>query len=454
MRFYDPIYGAISVREPFCTVVESGFFRRLQYLRQMGLCFLAFPGGNHTRFEHSLGAFYLAKKLGGEIATDGAISKYDLERFRVLVAISALCHDLGHGPFSHMMENVLTEMGASLSHEEFGAAIIRNLMVDELSPFTQFGVSTDDICNTITKSSTQDPIVRCAQVVVSSILDVDRLDYLRRDAHYTGADFPKETLLRTIGHAWRLNYDDGRPSIDLTFNGCQLAEDILYTRRNHYSRVVFSERHMAATAMFNKALSMAAKSSSILGNAIQDLVGLRLDWRECKKADKNFLTAQLVYQMTDFEALRALDDCGESVSYLCNRLRLGKLHEAFVGLRWPDIHHRFRKAILDIDRGIGLFAMCRNIEQCMANHISASPDHIAVHIPSPPRPAKLDISVEGGHLLEDITSISHFIERDYYNQYRITVFADPSLSGFQREAAANFTKQLMLEGCLSKIGTY
>ena len=138
MEFYEPLYGRIPVPPEYEGIIDSKYFRRLQYLRQLGLCYLSFPGGNHTRFEHSLGAFHLAGIVAERIMRSGVGSIDDRVRLGHIIRLACLCHDIGHGPMSHMSENVLLGLGAKLSHEEVGASIVSDGLEGALSPFDRF----------------------------------------------------------------------------------------------------------------------------------------------------------------------------------------------------------------------------------------------------------------------------------------------------------------------------
>ena len=103
---YDPIHGYITFNSLELNIIDSSIFKRLQNIKQLGTCHYVFPGANHTRFSHSLGTCYLAGKLLESIhqrQPDIGITAREIQ----LVKIAGLCHDLGHGPFSHTFDNVV-----------------------------------------------------------------------------------------------------------------------------------------------------------------------------------------------------------------------------------------------------------------------------------------------------------------------------------------------------------
>lgn len=176
--FRDPLYGYISVEyEIIIDIINSKEFQRLRRIRQLSGVSMVFHTAEHSRFAHSLGTYFMAHKVTKE--ADG-ISDNMSEYQKVLFMITALIHDLGHGPYSHAFETVL-----SVNHEEMTARIIE-------SPITEInkvlstvpGLSTD--VTGIIRHNGKYPLI---ESLVSSQIDVDRMDYLGRDAYFTGATY-------------------------------------------------------------------------------------------------------------------------------------------------------------------------------------------------------------------------------------------------------------------------
>ena len=166
----DPIYGFITIPSALIfDLIEHPYFQRLRRISQMGMSYLVYPGAHHTRFHHALGAMFLMQKAVQVLKSKGvAISEQEKEA--LLVAI--LLHDIGHGPFSHAMEHSIVE---NISHEE-----ISLLFMEELN--TIFNGSLT-LAITIFKNQYHRKFLH---QLISSQLDMDRLDYLRRDSFYTG----------------------------------------------------------------------------------------------------------------------------------------------------------------------------------------------------------------------------------------------------------------------------
>lgn len=168
--FNDPIYGFITIPyEIIFDLIEHPYFQRLRRIKQLGLTHLVYPGALHTRFHHAMGTMYLMTRAIEVIRAKGQIIS-DEEAQGVLIAI--LLHDIGHGPFSHALEHSIVD---GISHEE-----LSTLFMDELN--AEFNGKLD-LALQIFRNNYQKKFLH---QLVSSQLDMDRLDYLRRDSFFTG----------------------------------------------------------------------------------------------------------------------------------------------------------------------------------------------------------------------------------------------------------------------------
>jgi len=166
----DPVYGFLRFPEPeLMTIIEHPWFQRLRNIKQMGMAHLVYPGAVHTRFHHSLGACHLMGTALDELKTKDILFS-DEDRLAARIAI--LLHDVGHGPFSHALEHTLVE---GISHETISHLIMKRLNED------LDGLLTDAI-----RIFDQSYPRKYLHQLVSSQLDVDRMDYLNRDSFYTG----------------------------------------------------------------------------------------------------------------------------------------------------------------------------------------------------------------------------------------------------------------------------
>jgi len=166
----DPVYGFIKIPEQdLMQIIEHPWFQRLRNIRQMGMAHLVYPGAVHTRFHHSLGACHLMGKALDELS----LKNISIEPKDYLAArMAILLHDIGHGPFSHALENSLVE---GVSHEQISLLIMKKLNLQMDGKLSQAMEIFDY----------QYP-KKFLHQLVSSQLDVDRMDYLNRDSFYTG----------------------------------------------------------------------------------------------------------------------------------------------------------------------------------------------------------------------------------------------------------------------------
>ncbi len=166
----DPVYGFIRFKEPeVLAVMDHRWFQRLRGIRQMGMAYLVYPGAVHSRFLHSLGACHLMGKALEELRGKGiAIADEDCTAARLAI----LMHDIGHGPFSHALEYVLAD---GVNHEWLSQLIMQRLNEE-----------MDGALSRAIAIFSATPPVPFLHQLVSSQLDVDRMDYLNRDSYFTG----------------------------------------------------------------------------------------------------------------------------------------------------------------------------------------------------------------------------------------------------------------------------
>ena len=166
----DPIYGFIKIKHDILyDLIEHPYFQRLRRIKQLGLTNYVYPGATHTRFQHALGAMYLMEQAIDILRSKGVEITLEEEE---AVAAAILLHDIGHGPFSHALENTIIE---KLNHEELSELIINSLN-------NEFNGRLD---LTLTIFQNRYP-KKFLHELVSGQLDMDRLDYLKRDSFFTG----------------------------------------------------------------------------------------------------------------------------------------------------------------------------------------------------------------------------------------------------------------------------
>ncbi|MEX0275556.1 MAG: HD domain-containing protein, partial [Flavobacteriaceae bacterium] len=234
--FNDPIYGFIGIPNALLFgLVEHPFFQRLRRISQMGLSHLVYPGAQHTRFHHALGSMYLMQKALATLRTK-KVAISEAEEVAALAAI--LMHDIGHGPFSHAMEHSLVE---NVPHEHI------SLLFMEALNHTFDG----DLNMALAIFKGQYP-KRFLNQLVSSQLDMDRLDYLKRDSFYTGVSEGNINADRLIS---MLNVRDGELVVEE--KGIYSVEKFLMARRFMYWQVYLHKTGLVAEALLINTLRRA-----------------------------------------------------------------------------------------------------------------------------------------------------------------------------------------------------
>ncbi|PWB86159.1 deoxyguanosinetriphosphate triphosphohydrolase-like protein [Methanobrevibacter woesei] len=298
----DSVYGDIRLNEIEVEVMDNPQFQRLRRIKQLGLISLIYPGANHTRFEHSIGTMHIASKLADKLD----LNQDDKE----LVRISALLHDIGHGPFSHVSEGVL-----SFPHEELTKYVIKNTAIRDI---VEKKFDINKIIEIINGEGKFGPIV-------SGELDADRMDYLLRDSHYTGVAYGIIDYERIISNI-NLN-----KHLSLDIKGVQAAEGALVSRYFMYPSVYQHHTTRIVNSMFRRGLKKLIDSGVINENDMYkyddaDIIGIfrnsegypkeimeRLDNRNIFKRVKtirldNFKTPEKLYKIKNKELRKAEEE--------------------------------------------------------------------------------------------------------------------------------------------------
>lgn len=234
--FNDPVYGFISIpQEIIFDVIEHPFMQRLRRIKQLGLTDLVYPGALHTRYHHVLGAMHLMSKAIATIRRKGHTIS-ETEEQAALLAI--LLHDIGHGPFSHALEH---DIVSGVSHEEISIFFIERLSKEFNG---ELDLALEIFKNTYPKEFLHQ--------LVSSQLDMDRMDYLNRDSFYTGVNEGKIGSDRIIE---MMNVVNGK--LVLEEKGIYSIEKFIVARRLMYWQVYLHKTVVAAEYMLIQALRRA-----------------------------------------------------------------------------------------------------------------------------------------------------------------------------------------------------
>jgi HD superfamily phosphohydrolase len=178
--FRDPIHGYIEVDADFLEIIDSPLFQRLRRIRQLAFTDLVYHGAEHSRFGHCLGTYYLASEITDKLGIEDSKTK---DEFR----LAALLHDIGHPPCSHAFEAVIKNSYEDKDHVDYTEAVIRYSDIGDI--IDKLGFSKDTIVKLIRGKYVEQPELSFLNDLVSSELDVDRLDYLLRDSYYCGVPY-------------------------------------------------------------------------------------------------------------------------------------------------------------------------------------------------------------------------------------------------------------------------
>jgi HD superfamily phosphohydrolase len=234
----DPIHGFVRADELEAALINSRPLQRLRQIHQLGFTYLVFPGAEHSRFSHALGAMHLAGRVYDAIAAKsaGVLDPDRRSRARRAVRAAALLHDLGHAPFSHSAEDLFEE---GLDHEAMTVRLLRLAEVEALFARHGDGIGVDDVVALLGRAQT--PTGRLLCQIVSGELDADKMDYLLRDSLFCGVrygSFDLERLLDTMvaihdpeSGEWGLGVEEG---------GVHALEALVMARYYMFTQVYFN----------------------------------------------------------------------------------------------------------------------------------------------------------------------------------------------------------------------
>ena len=253
----DPLWNNIRVDDGAMRFVDTRAFQRLRYVRQLGLAFLVYPGATHSRFEHALGTYHLARATLDALGDGGGAAPDDGEA--AVVRAAALLHDVGHYPFSHALE----EIGA-LHHEEVARPL---LFEGELAAALrdELGSDAPDRVHALIRGQSASPF----QGLISGSLDLDKIEYLKRDALMCGVPYGEIDVDR-LTNSLRVLTDPGtgRPAIGVTDKGLAALESLLFAKYQMYRNVYWHHAVRSATAMYKRLVDDALSARALAAPAL------------------------------------------------------------------------------------------------------------------------------------------------------------------------------------------
>ena len=254
----DPIHDFIRISPTERKIIDNPIFQRLRRIRQLSGAHLTYPGAQHTRFEHSLGVMHIAGQAGHTLQEKGLLKKDDIENLR----IAALLHDIGHGPFSHLFEEILQEK-KKISHEEIGKQIILKTEIGDLLNNSGYDKKF------ITKLAFGDSKHQFMNEIISGALSADMMDYLLRDGYYTGAEHAKIDHKRLTR-----SFEVYQKKLALERSALYSFESMMHSRYQMFKAVYFHKTVRSAEVMLLEAIKLADKELNLTSLNLDDYVEL------------------------------------------------------------------------------------------------------------------------------------------------------------------------------------
>lgn len=370
----DSLHGYIEPNEEEWRILDSPEMQRLRRIRQMGLSPLVYPSGTHTRFQHSVGVMHVAGRFAESLNLNEQRTKE--------VRMAGLMHDLGHGPFSHASEAVAEQKG--LSHEEISCR-----KIDKLED--KFSVSASRIKKMIRGE------LEVGQVVAGDI-DADRMDYLQRDAHTSGAEYghiDSDTIIqRAMIDSRRLVFD---------YKAVQALESLLTARF-----------HMIKSVYLHDTSRIAEK---MLERALEDYV------------EKNSLEKMMA--LDDYSAHNELLNSTGTAKNYYSRIKDRDLFKT--ALSW-DVDNRSREDLKKLEEKIDE----KEIEKEIAEAAQVSKEKVVANKPWTPEIKDIDIKIKRkGKIrnLSDSSPIPEALSKAEWRLVDMNIYTDAAQKAKVREAA-------------------
>ena len=367
---HDSVHGGIKLDGVFLALLEVPELQRLHSIHQLGLANLVYPGANHTRFEHSLGTFAVARRLCSSLQMD--------QQEAGIVECAALLHDVGHLPYSHTLEFVLHDQ-FGIDHAEISRRLIRGegtvlsdsdkKILGDYSTIPEtlekYGIDPKEVAKLLEGVVTDSPIQktlgrhrnqahfnerRYMSQLISGPVDVDQLDYLKRDAHYTGVAYGVIDLDRLVETIQIFNGD-----LVVERGGLSAIEGMLVARALMFSAVYFHKTVRIAELMLAKAVEKIGK----------------------REIDN-------VQSMTDSTLLAYLVGKGGYFEEMATLIKYRRLFKKAYSVPTAALDHEQWKKV----DAMGDISTRRSAEDEIARRAGVSPEHVIIDVPS----SELEIS--------------------------------------------------------------
>jgi len=240
-QIYDEVHGYIEFTGLEEEIVNNPYFQRLRNIAQLSLTHYIYPGATHTRFSHSIGVKHVSGKIGEILCKQGFLSRDELK----LIRLAGLLHDIGHYPFSHALEHSFIELGG-LAHEELGEEIIMKTSISDL--LKAEGYDPKEIADIVRGKHRN----KLYNMILSSDVDADRLDYLLRDSMHTGVAYGNIDVKRIV-NTITVDHDG---NLAVLRKGLESIENLYVARLHMYRSVYMHKSVVGFELMLSKAYTI------------------------------------------------------------------------------------------------------------------------------------------------------------------------------------------------------
>ena len=347
----DPLWNNIRLDPIARRLVDASAFQRLRYVRQLGLAHLVYPGATHTRFEHALGAYHLAGRTLSLLEDRGELQRVPRDD-SIIVRAAALLHDIGHYPFSHALEEIGATHHEDVAHPLITAGEIAQILREA------FGADAPERIVSLIRGRSTSPL----QGLIAGSLDLDKVEYLKRDAFMCGVPYGEIDADRLMDSL--VVVDDpasGRLTTGVHEKGLAALESLLFAKYQMYRNVYWHHAVRSATAMYKR--------------LVADAIGT------------GALDASTLAGFTDEGLLHRVESAGDFP--LLAALRARRLYKRSFECPASELPDQTGEWIAE-DRGLAA-----EVEDAIARELGMRPGEVLLDYPAKTQMLGLDIAVLG-----------------------------------------------------------
>jgi HD superfamily phosphohydrolase len=345
----DPLWNNIRVGPLTLSLIDTREFQRLRYVRQLGLAYLVYPGATHSRFEHALGTYHLARRTLALLEERDELRDISSEQCAD-VWVAALLHDIGHYPFSHALE----EIGAP-HHEAIAEPLLTTGTLAGILAEAR-GEGAPARVHALIRGTSESPL----QGLISGSLDLDKIEYLKRDALMCGVPYGEIDVDRLLNSLTIVeDPTTGRRTVGVLEKGLSALESLLFAKYQMYRNVYWHHAVRSATAMYKRVVDDALRAGTVTAAALP-----------------GFTDEGLVHQLDRLAPSAVLD-----------ALRMRRLHKRAIEIPAAELDMPMPEWIAE-DRPLVV-----DIENALARELDAPPGAILLDFPAKTQMLGFDIAV-------------------------------------------------------------